>query len=415
MKARIALAGAVAALVCGITAAGTSAAAPNPNPWLTKRFLNIAHQGGEDEAPSNTLFAFKSALNSRGADMLELDVNLTEDNELVVIHDDTVNRTTEETRDRESSFSEVDDLTLAEVQALDAGYSFRPGGSYDKSQPASAYPYRGIADGLAAPPAGYSATDFRIPTLREVLNAFPTTPINIEIKMIKTQTAPPGSGGCVTSGPPPQYCDDAPASIPVAHELADVLDEPAYRTRTDIIVASFDDSLVEEFHNMDDLPEQVALAPGLAEAALYAGNGTPPNPDVAAFQVPPKYATLPVVELLNGQDAHGDGYAIHVWPNGEEPESEASYDRMIKLGVDGYMASEPSRLHAFLCSQEIARPDGTDRCPNVDVVQKKKKKCKKKKKKGKSKKDADAAKKKKKGKKKKCKKRKKKKKKGKHA
>ena len=219
--------------------------------------------------------------------------------------------------------------------------------------------------------------------------------------------------GCTTQNAM-QYCDDPVASIPVAHELADVLDEPAYRTRTDIIVASFDDSLVEEFHNMDDLPEQVALAPGLAEAALYAGNGTPPDPDVAAFQVPPKFSNLPVVELLNGQDAHGDGYAIHVWPNGEEPESEASYDRMIKLGVDGYMASEPSRLHAFLCSQEIARPDGTDRCPNVDVVQKKKKKkCKKKKGKGKT--DADAAKKKKGKKKKKCKKRKKKKKKGKRA
>ena len=59
----------------------------------------------------------------------------------------------------------------------------------------------------------------------------------------------------------------------------------------------------------------------------------------------------------------GTATPIHVWPNGEEPESEASYDRMIKLGVDGYMASEPGRLHAFLCAQEIPRPDGTDRCP----------------------------------------------------
>jgi glycerophosphoryl diester phosphodiesterase len=36
--------------------------APDPNPWLQNRFLNMAHQGGEDEAPSNTLFAFKSAI-----------------------------------------------------------------------------------------------------------------------------------------------------------------------------------------------------------------------------------------------------------------------------------------------------------------------------------------------------------------
>ena len=49
----------------------------NPNPWRGFGFLNMAHQGGEDEAPSNTLFAFKTAVSDRGADMLELDVNLT--------------------------------------------------------------------------------------------------------------------------------------------------------------------------------------------------------------------------------------------------------------------------------------------------------------------------------------------------
>ena len=56
------------ALVMGVAvagmslAAGSASAAVTPNPWLTNRFLNIAHQGGEDEAPSNTLYAFKSAI-----------------------------------------------------------------------------------------------------------------------------------------------------------------------------------------------------------------------------------------------------------------------------------------------------------------------------------------------------------------
>jgi glycerophosphoryl diester phosphodiesterase len=411
VKARIALAGAVAALVCGITAAGTSAVAPNPNPWLGKKFLNIAHQGGEDEAPSSTMFAFKSAIADRGADMLELDVNLTEDGQLVVMHDDTVNRTTEETRDRESSFSEVDDLTLAEVQALDAGYTFRPGGSYDKSQPASAYPYRGIADGLVAPPAGYTATDFRIPTLREVLNAFPTTPINIEIKLEKNVGGT--DGGCTTQNAM-QYCDDADASVVVAEALAALLNEPAYAGRTDLIVVSFSDQLIDEFY-ADDLPPKTALAPGVEDTSLFVllGTGAVPDPDVAAFQVPPNQAGIAVPEKLllpppDGQNVHTLGYAVHVWPNGAEPESEGSYDRLIKLGIDGYMASEPGRLHAFLCAQEIPRPDGTDRCPTVA-----KKKCKKKKGKGKGKKRAGDAKKKKKKPKKKCKKRKKKKKKGK--
>lgn len=84
---------AVAALLT-LGAASASAVAPNPNPWLQLRFLNIAHQGGEDEAPSNTMFAFKTAIADRGADMLELDVQLTKDGQLVVIHDDTVTRTT---------------------------------------------------------------------------------------------------------------------------------------------------------------------------------------------------------------------------------------------------------------------------------------------------------------------------------
>ena len=69
-----------------------SAVSPDPNPWLQKRFLVMAHQGGEDEAPSNTLFAFKSAIRDRGADSLELDVNLSSDGQLMVIHDDTWTR-----------------------------------------------------------------------------------------------------------------------------------------------------------------------------------------------------------------------------------------------------------------------------------------------------------------------------------
>ncbi|MER3453487.1 MAG: endoglycoceramidase [Acidimicrobiia bacterium] len=68
-----------------------------PNPWLGRRVLNIAHQGGEREAPSNTLYAFKEAV-AKGADVLELDVHATADGELVVIHDATVDRTDEARR-----------------------------------------------------------------------------------------------------------------------------------------------------------------------------------------------------------------------------------------------------------------------------------------------------------------------------
>jgi glycerophosphoryl diester phosphodiesterase len=339
----------VAVLSLAVGAASASAVAPDPNPWLDRHFLNIAHQGGEDEAPSNTTFAFKSAVATRGADMLELDVQLTSDGHLVVIHDDTVTRTTDGPTARPES--QVRDMTLAQVQALDAGHWFRPGSySHDPAIPAGEFVYRGIRTGAKPPPAGYGAEDFRIPTLREVLDAFPTTPTNIEIKMPKVC-----DGGL--------ECDNPALGIPTAQALAALLDEPAYAGRTDLIVVSFSDTLVQVFNQLDAAPK-VALAPGIAGNASYALLGVPPVPDVAAFQVPPSQNGIAVPEmLLQQQDAHGDGYAVHVWPNGDEPDGEASYARLIALGIDGYMSSQPSRLHAFLCANEIPRPDGSDRCP----------------------------------------------------
>jgi glycerophosphoryl diester phosphodiesterase len=362
----VALSGFIAVAILGPGSA--SAVAPDPNPWLTKRFLHIAHQGGEDEAPSNTLYAFKSAIAERGADMLELDVNLTSDNELMVIHDDTWTRTactdaicTAPAAEPMREESEVNNKTLAELKELDAGYWFRPGTYSHDYSPTAVYPFRGIATGDVPPPAGYTANDFTIPTLREVLDAFPNTPINIEIKMIKTVPGTTPGTGCDSDEP--TYCDDHAGSIPVATALADLLDEPQYASRDDIIVVSFSDLLINEFQADDD-PPQVALAPATAGVLSYITTGLPPTPDVAAFQVPPSQGfDVPSLLLEFPRDAHADGYAVHVWPNGEEPESEASYARLYAMGVDGYMSSKPSRLHAWLCAQAIPRPDGTARGP----------------------------------------------------
>ena len=73
----------------------------------------IAHRGGPANAPENTLDAFRTAID-QGASWLEFDVQMTRDGELVVIHDDTVDRTTDGT-------GAVRDLTLAQIRALDAG------------------------------------------------------------------------------------------------------------------------------------------------------------------------------------------------------------------------------------------------------------------------------------------------------
>jgi glycerophosphoryl diester phosphodiesterase len=345
------------------------AVAPDPNPWLQRHFLNMAHQGGEDEAPSNTLFAFKSAIRDRGADTIELDVNLSSDGQLMVIHDDTWTRTSctpvlcpgpTSNSERKRPDSEVNDLTAAQLQALDAGHWFRPGTySHNYALPDSAYPYRGVRTGAVKPPHGYHADDFKIPTLREVLDAFPKTPINIEIKMIKTTTGT--GGGCQTQGLN-TYCDDPVSSIPVAVALADLLDEPRYASRDDIIVVSFSDALIDEFHSRDD-PPYVALAPGVGDTTGFALFGTPPDPDVAAFQVPPTQLGIDVPDLLlNTRHAHDLGYAVHVWTNGDQDETDASYRHLYDLGVDGIMSSVPSRLAAFLCANDIPRPDGKKRC-----------------------------------------------------
>ena len=154
--------------------AGSAQAA---NPWIEKSApLNIAHQGGEDEFPSNTMYAFRKALRA-GADMLELDIGVTKDNRVVVMHDTTVDGKTD-------GSGTVASKTLRQMRRLDAAYWFAPkrADHYGHGHPRKAYRFRGIATGKRPAPKHFRAADFRVPTLAKVLRAFPKTPINIEIK-----------------------------------------------------------------------------------------------------------------------------------------------------------------------------------------------------------------------------------------
>ena len=81
--------------------------------------LNIAHRGASGTFPENTLSAFRAAIDA-GAGMCELDVQLSRDGAVVVIHDDTVDRTTD-------GKGEVAALTLEELKRLDAGAKFKGG------------------------------------------------------------------------------------------------------------------------------------------------------------------------------------------------------------------------------------------------------------------------------------------------
>jgi glycerophosphoryl diester phosphodiesterase len=117
------------------------------------RRIVAGHRGNRAHAPENTLESFGQAV-ALGVDALELDVHLSADGVPVVHHDPTVDRTTDGT-------GRVAALTLAELRRLDAGAHFTGDGGLT-------YPYRGRG--------------IRVPTLDEVLEAFPRTPLLIEIK-----------------------------------------------------------------------------------------------------------------------------------------------------------------------------------------------------------------------------------------
>lgn len=95
---------------------------------LDKEEFRIAHRCGKAILPENTLFACKQVFHKNLADILEMDVHLTKDNHLVVIHDTTVDRTT-------NGNGKVSELDYAEILKLDAGYTFTENGKN--------FPFRG--------------------------------------------------------------------------------------------------------------------------------------------------------------------------------------------------------------------------------------------------------------------------------
>lgn len=115
--------------------------------------LVIGHRGASAHAPENTLVAFALAL-EQGADALELDVRVTVDGTVVVLHDPTVGRTTD-------GSGAVAQMRAADVCALDAGARYT-------SDRGRSHPYRG--------------GDVRIPTFAEVLDAFQNVPLLVEVK-----------------------------------------------------------------------------------------------------------------------------------------------------------------------------------------------------------------------------------------
>ena len=150
------------------------------------RPLVIAHAGGDQDYPHSTIYAYAQAA-AAGADILELDVQLTADTALIVQHDDTVDRTTETT-------GRVGELTLSEIQALDNAYWFLPGRWGDQTRPDEEYVFRGVRTGLAAPPAGLNPTTSLWPRSEKWRSDSPIMCLMWRSNSRPTQTANPIPG-----------------------------------------------------------------------------------------------------------------------------------------------------------------------------------------------------------------------------
>jgi glycerophosphoryl diester phosphodiesterase len=246
--------------------------------------LVMAHRGGQGLWPPNTLYAFQKA-SKMGVDILEMDIHSTADDVLVVRHDETVDRTTD-------GNGAIRDYSLAELKKLDAGYRWSSDGGVT-------YPFRGQG--------------IKIPTLLEVLEAFPDIRLNIDIK--------------------PKYPDIVPLFI-------DLLKR--YNRTQDVLVASFHD---HQLRNFRELCPQIATAAGVEETRLLfglnlLGLGATYQPLANAFQVPEYSGWLHVITPRFVRAAHAHNMEVHVWTVNDPVDML----QLLNWGVDGLITDYPSRM-----------------------------------------------------------------------
>lgn len=279
------------------------------NPWLERRPLPTAHRGGGLEVPENTLHAFRYAV-ACGARMLELDLHTTDDGGIVVIHDRTLDRTTD-------GSGLVAQHRLAEVTDLDAAHWFAPG--HGAVRGAHSYPLRGVARGVVAPPEGVDPVELRVPTFAELLERVPGMWMTMELKA-------PG----------------------IHKRVADLL--ATHGRERDAIVGGFDTDRIEAFRSY---APHIATSASQEEAGAFwaYAHGYGDVPDrlpYVALQVPPAHEGVEVVTEPFVRTAHDHGVAVHVWTIDEPSEMH----RLLDLGVDAIMTDRPTLLAAVLAERD---------------------------------------------------------------
>jgi glycerophosphoryl diester phosphodiesterase len=260
-------------------------------PYLAGAPVFVAHRGGSRLAPENTLEAFRSAVDEWAVDMLEMDVRLTADGEVVVIHDDTVDRTTDGT-------GAVIDLTLADVQRLDAGYRF--------TDLNGAYAYRG--QGVT------------VPTFEAVLDQCPHVWINVEAKEER-----------------------------VAAPLVSIVRRRGEEHRV----------LIAAEHERNRASVRGYRGPWGAsrrDCALFwllhrLPGGSAYTPSVDVFQVPEHWRGRRVLTPRLIEEAHRRNIPVHVWTVDDVEDMR----RLLSWGVDGIQSDRLDLLSEVLVA-ETGRP-----------------------------------------------------------
>jgi len=249
------------------------------HPFASRDKLIFAHRGGAKLAPENTMAACANAM-AVGSDGLELDVHLASDGVPVVIHDQTLDRTT-------NASGPVGARTSTELAAVDAGYHFATGG---------AFPFRGCGIG--------------VPRLEEVLRAFPAARVIVEMKQ----------GGTT-----------------LADAVLGVLRRTSALDR--VCVGSFYRGGLEWLRQH---APAVATSASENEArwTLYRTWCRWPFPrarSYCAFQVPQRAGRMQVVSRAFVKQAHGDGARVDVWVVDQPDEMT----RLFEWGVDGLISDRP--------------------------------------------------------------------------
>lgn len=267
---------------------GRAATPPTPRGWP----IAFIHRGGGAVVPEDTVVGFKEGL-KYGDAVIECDVHSSLDGELVVMHDDTVDRTT----DGEGPIRE---LSYAEIRQFDAGYRFT-------SDNGTTFPWRGRG--------------VTVPTLDEIFAEFPHQPVNVEIK----------------TGNRPD----------IEHRIASAIEAAGAQSRT--LVVSKSRATIQRFRQVSN--HRIATASSRPELLAYwllslLHLTKLIDPAYQALQPPEKYKGIPIVTPGFVRAAHDQNLRVDVWTI----EDEADMRRLLSFGVDGIMTDRPDVLARVLGS-----------------------------------------------------------------